>query len=68
MKQSRPIEVTHPTLRRIWRPAAMTMTNTLTLGAALVAVALSVTLSAAAGPDICARPVDTTISAPCDYR
>jgi hypothetical protein len=68
MKQSRAIEVTHPTLRSAPRRMRMTLTNALTLGAVLMAIALSVTLSAAANTDVCARPIDTTISAPCDYR
>lgn len=83
MQQSQKIEVTHPTMRRtgLFRAGLhhtglhrrMTLTNGLTVGAALVAIVLSVTLSSAANTDTCARPfdmgpIDTAISAPCDYR
>jgi hypothetical protein len=73
MKQSRTIEVIRPTLRRSARGKAMPVAHVLTLGAALVAIILSVSLSSAANTDTCARPFDlgpaeTAISAPCDYR
>jgi hypothetical protein len=57
MKQSRPIEVIQPTLRRTQRRMAMPMTNVLTIGAALLAIVLSVSLSAAANPQTCAMPL-----------
>jgi hypothetical protein len=73
MKQSRPIEVIRPTLRRRALGKGMPMANVLTAGAALLAIVLSVSLSSAANTDSCARPFDlgpaeTAISAPCDYR
>jgi hypothetical protein len=73
MKQSRTIEIIRPTLRRSVIGKGMSLANVLTIGAALMAVILSVTLSSAADTDTCERPFDlgpaeTAISAPCDYR
>jgi hypothetical protein len=73
MKQSRPIEVIRPTLRRRALGKGLPIANVLTLGAALLAIVLSVTLSSAAGKGVCVRPLDVgpdkaPLSAPCDYR
>ena len=66
MKQSRPIEVIHPTLRRRARSGGMALTNALTLGAALLAILLSVSLSTASSTETCAMPLDSTITAACE--
>jgi hypothetical protein len=67
MKQSRPIEIIQPTLRRKARRGGMAMTNALTLGAALLAILLSVTLSTAANTaDTCAMPVEAAVTAHCE--
>jgi hypothetical protein len=73
MKQSRKIEIIRPTLRRSAIGKGFPLANVLTVGAALMAVILSVTLSSAANTETCARAFDlgtgeTAISAPCDYR
>lgn len=66
MKPSRPIEVIQPTLRRNARRAGMPIGNVLTAGAALLAIALSVSLSAADNADTCAMPLAGTVTAPCE--
>ncbi|MCU0802396.1 MAG: hypothetical protein MUD11_11585 [Rhodobacteraceae bacterium] len=68
METSRKIEVIHPMLRRKAMRPHLTIVNALTAGAALLAVLLSVSLSAAADPEACARPIDSAIAAPCAYR
>lgn len=68
MKQSRPIEVIHPTRRHSVLRSGMPLANMLTIGAALLVVILSVSLSRASNTDTCARPIDAVVSMPCDYR
>jgi hypothetical protein len=53
-----PIKVIRPTLRRGFATTRWRMTNVLTAGAALLAVALSVSLSAAATDKVCTMPLD----------
>ncbi len=60
------IEIVRPTLRgapvrRDWR-----MTNSLTLGAALIAVMLSVMLSGATTGSVCALPLDAVQPRACE--
>jgi hypothetical protein len=53
-----PIKVIRPTLRRSSPTTRWRMTNILTAGAAVLAVALSVSLSAAATDKVCTMPLD----------
>ncbi|MGL5011651.1 MAG: hypothetical protein ACRC6I_17375 [Paracoccaceae bacterium] len=68
MQPSQKIEVIHPTMRTASLRSRITLTNGLTIGAAFLAIVLSVTLSFAGNTDTCARPLDLTVSAPCHYR
>jgi hypothetical protein len=64
--QRTPIKVISPTLRRTVFTARWPMTNTLTAGAALLAVILSVSLSAASTDEVCAMPLDGVQTAACE--
>lgn len=66
MKQSRPIEVIQPTLRRSARKRHISLANVLTAGAALLAIVLSVSLSSAANTNTCAMPLAGELNTPCD--
>jgi hypothetical protein len=61
-----PIEVITPTLRRASGTNRWRMTNILTAGAALLAVVLSVSLSAAATDEVCTMPLDGASRTACE--
>ncbi len=60
------IKVVSPTLRNTRNIARWRMTNILTVGAALLAMILSVSLSSAATDEVCSMPLDTAPAATCE--
>ena len=60
------ITVVSPTLRRIQTQTRWRMTNVLTVGAALLAMILSVSLSYAATDKVCTMPLDHTQAPVCE--
>ncbi|MGL4238787.1 hypothetical protein [Tabrizicola sp.] len=60
------IEVVAPTLRRKGSRGRWTMASSLTLGLAVLAVILSVTLPAAATDGVCALPLDAPMGKHCE--
>jgi hypothetical protein len=60
------ISVVAPTLRSMPFTIRWRLTNLLTLGAAVLAVALSVSLSSAETNEVCALPLDRVQTAACE--
>jgi hypothetical protein len=61
-----PVQVVNPTLRYVSKKMQWRIANTLTLGAGLLAVVLSVSLSSAATDEVCAMPLDRAQTATCE--